>query len=101
MLKYIWPGFISTIANSLAQRQLTTLFEKLSVSLKKQPMFRVAFGSMKLQELSLGCLPPEFDNATVRPTAATAHPGHVLVPGCNAKQHVDRFKRRYHPMLML
>lgn len=66
LLKYIWPGFISTICNNLAQKQLTTLFDKLSVSLKKQPMFRVAFGSMKLQELSLGCLPPEFDNATVR-----------------------------------
>ena len=62
----MWPGFLSNIANSLAQDQLASLFEKLSESLKDKPIFRVAFAEMSLRELSLGCLPPELENGTVR-----------------------------------
>lgn len=66
LFKVAWPCFISFIGTNLACKQLDNLFAKLSQNLKSKPIFRVAFSQLSLRELSLGAVPPTFDNATVR-----------------------------------
>jgi hypothetical protein len=68
ILKYIWPCFFSFIGTNIACNQLRNLFARLSGNLKKAPIFRMAFSQLSLREMSLGAVPPTFDNATVRST---------------------------------